>query len=95
MILAAGLIAVSRVLQSPYGDTKAANAGEYPPEQSMNLRATNEANLRMYCAPSAGNSSHYRHGSLTTSYETDHIVPPITDRADFWRYCTKLSSKTK
>ena len=81
-MLAAGLLAVSRVLQSPYGvDPTSSSVGEKPPERTLSLRATNEANLRQYCSQ----QQQHRHGCLSTSYETDHSVPPITDRAEFWR----------
>ena len=79
-ILAAGLTAMSRILQSD-------QSKEYPPSQTLNLRATNEANLRQYC-PSGP-----RHGCLTTYYEGDYVVPPISDRQEFWRYAHELTVK--
>lgn len=83
MILAAGLLAVSRVLQN-MNDTKPRTE---MPNQTLILRATNEANLRQYC-PSAP-----KHGCLTTYYEEDYTVPPITDKADFWRFAHDLTTK--
>ncbi len=93
VILAAGALAVSRVLQSPYGDSKVGNGGgggggERPPDQTMNLRVTNEANLRLYCGSGGGNR---QHGCLTTYFEADHSVPPVADRADFWRYAHEMT----
>ena len=34
-----------------------------------------------------------RHGCLSTPYETDYIVPPLTDRTEFWRYAHDLTVK--
>lgn len=92
VILAASLIATSRILQGE-------NSKEYPPKKTLNLRATNEANLRQYC--DSGLTLNYsismthlipfpvlsgpKHGCLTTYYEQDYSVPPITDRTEFWR----------
>ena len=75
---AAGLIATARVMQQE---------GSEAPSLTIQLRASNEANLRQYC-PSGP-----RHGCLTTTYESDHAVPPITDRAEFWRFAHELTVK--
>jgi len=81
VLLAAGLLAVARVLQDGEGTEKA------PPVATLQLRATHEANLRSYC-PAAP-----KMGCLTTYYESDYSVPPITDRADFWRFSHELTVK--
>ena len=80
VILAAGLIALSRIVQSD-------KSAEYPPKETVHLRATNQTNLRQYC-PKAP-----KHGCLTTFYEDDYTVPPVTDRAEFWRLAHDLTIK--
>eukprot|EP00095_Tigriopus_kingsejongensis_P004248 maker-scaffold711_size108467-snap-gene-0.30 protein:Tk04248 transcript:maker-scaffold711_size108467-snap-gene-0.30-mRNA-1 annotation:"malonyl -acyl carrier protein transacylase" len=80
VILAAGLVATSRVLQA---DT----SKEYPPSKTMNLRANQEANLRLYCPSSP------KFGCLTTYFEEDYKVPPITDRHEFWRFAHDMTVK--
>jgi len=88
VMLAAGLVAVARVIQEGNITSTTTNTkGEQPPSQTLHLRATNEANLRQYC-PSAP-----KQGCLTTYYESDHTVPPITDRGDFWRFAHDLTVK--
>ena len=78
VMLAAALVAVSRVLQSQ-------TSNEYPPSKTLNLRATNEANLRQYC------DSAPKHGCLTTYYEENHSVPPISDKTEFWRLAHEMT----
>ena len=80
VLLAAGLIAVSRVLQ-------AETATEYPPSKTLNIRATNEANLRQYC------ESAPKHGCLTTYYEENYSVPAVMDRTEFWRFAHEMTVK--
>ncbi len=80
VLLAAGLIAISRLLQE---------TTENPPaSKKTSLRATNEANLRQYCSSS-------KHGVLTTYYESDHEIPTLVDddRAEFWRFAHELTVK--
>ena len=79
VVLAAGLLAIGRVLQQDHAS--------YPPTETLHLRASIEANLRQYCGASV------KMGALSTHYEADFSVPPIEDRAEFWRYAHELTVK--
>ena len=82
VIMAAGLIAVSRILQDDRN--KMLNCHE-----QISLRVTNEMNLRQYCVV----ASQKMLGSHTTYYESDCVVPPIQDRIEFWKFAHELTVK--
>ncbi|TRY78377.1 hypothetical protein TCAL_01694 [Tigriopus californicus] len=80
VILAAGLLATSRILQ---GDC----AKEQPPSKAVNMRASQEANLRLYCPTSP------KYGCLGAYFDSDFVVQPITDRIEFWRFAHEVTMK--
>ena len=82
VIMAAGLLAVSRILQDDR--KKMVNCHE-----QISLRVSNEMNLRQYCVV----ASQKMLGSHTTYYETDCVVPPIQDRIEFWKFAHELTVK--
>ena len=43
--------------------------------EPLNLRASNEANLRQYCE-----KSQVKLGAMTVNYEVDEEVPPLNER---------------
>lgn len=79
VILAAGLLATSRILQ---GDN---NSREHSPTKVVHMRASQEANLRLYCPTSP------KFGCLGAYFEQDFVVKPITDRTEFWRFAHEVT----
>ena len=82
VIMAAGLIAVSRILQDDR--RKMLNC-----QDAASLRVSNEMNLRQYCVV----ASQKMLGTHTTFHETDFVVPPIQDRVEFWKFAHELTVK--
>lgn len=82
VIMAAGLLAVSRILQDD--QNKMLNCHD-----TISLRVSNEMNLRQYCVV----ASQKMLGSHTTYYESDYTVPPIQDRTEFWKFAHELTVK--
>jgi hypothetical protein len=82
VIMAAGLLAVSRILQDDR--RKMLNCHD-----AASLRVSNEINLRQYCVV----TSQKMLGTHTTFYESDVTVPPIQDRVEFWKFAHELTVK--
>ena len=82
VVMAAGLIAVSRILQDDR--RKMLNC-----QDVASLRVSNEMNLRQYCVV----ASQKMLGTHTTFHETDFVVPPIQDRVEFWKFAHELTVK--
>uniref|UniRef100_A0A0K2UGZ6 Uncharacterized protein n=1 Tax=Lepeophtheirus salmonis TaxID=72036 RepID=A0A0K2UGZ6_LEPSM len=80
VLLTAGLIALSRVIHE---DT----SPDSIPKEDTILRATNEANLRQYC------TTETRYGCLTTFYDDEYVIPPVSSRNEFWRLAHEMTVK--
>eukprot|EP00096_Caligus_rogercresseyi_P011195 TRINITY_DN4332_c0_g1_i1.p1 TRINITY_DN4332_c0_g1~~TRINITY_DN4332_c0_g1_i1.p1 ORF type:complete len:529 (-),score=144.67 TRINITY_DN4332_c0_g1_i1:527-2113(-) len=80
VLLTAGLIALSRVVQEE-------TSLDAIPREDTILRATNETNLRQYCTTEA------RYGCLTTFYDDEYVVPPVSSRNEFWRLAHEMTVK--
>ena len=82
VVMAAGLLAVSLILQDDR--RKMLNC-----QDATSLRVSSEINLRQYCVV----TSRKLFGTHTTYYESDLNVPPIQDRIEFWKFAHEITVK--